>query len=90
MGAYNLVILTTAEHDFNNIDNPYKPRIERAIDNLGELPFPRGSRPIKERRGFFRIRVGKYRIIYSFKNLTQTVNIRHVRLRDKHTYEGLK
>ena len=89
MGAYNLVILTTAEHDFNNIDKRYKSRIENAIDGLGEVAFPRGSRPIKARRGFFRIKVGKYRIIYSFRNLTRTVTIRHVRIRDEHTYERL-
>lgn len=89
MGAYNLVIKKTAVHDFNNIDNRFKARIESAIDELKGVPFPRGCRHIKARRGFFRIRIGNYRIIYSFNNLTQTVTINHVRLRDKHTYENL-
>jgi mRNA interferase RelE/StbE len=89
MNPHNLVIKATAERDFNNIDAKSKERIVRAIDNLKEVPFPRGCRDIKAKRGFFRIRVGNYRIIYSWKNLPRTVTINHIRRRDKHTYEKL-
>ncbi len=89
MNPHNLVIKATAERDFDNIDTKSKERIVRAIDNLKVVPFPRGCRDIKAKRGFFRIRVGNYRVIYSWDNLTRIVTINHIRLRDKHTYKSL-
>lgn len=89
MSPHNLVIKATAERDFDNIDAKSRERIASAIDNLKVVPFPRGCRHIKGRRGFFRIRVGNYRVIYSWTNLTRTVTINHIRLRDNHTYEKL-
>ena len=88
MNPHKLVIKATAERDFNNIDAKSKERIVNAIDNLKIVPFPRGCRPIKGRQ-FFRIRIGNYRVIYSWSNLTRTITINHIRLRDEHTYERL-
>jgi len=86
MSPHNLVVKVTAERDFKKIDSQSQARIANAIDNLRIVPFPRGCRAIKGRRGFFRIRVGEYRVIYSWTNLTRTVTINHVRRRDEHTY----
>jgi mRNA interferase RelE/StbE len=90
MSPHNIIIKATAERDFNNIDAKSKERIINAIDHLKIVPFPHGCRYIKSaRREFFRIRVGNYRIIYSWSNLTRTITINHIRLRDEHTYERL-
>jgi mRNA interferase RelE/StbE len=90
MNPHKLVIKATAERDFDNIDAKSKEWIVSAIDNLKIVPFPRGCRHIKSAgREFFRIRVGNYRVIYSWSNLTRTITINHIRLRDEHTYEKL-
>lgn len=91
MGVYKLDIKTTAEHDFKNIDKQFHTRIESAIDKLAEDPSPQDVRSVSSKSGYFYIRVGHYRIIYSFDNPTQTVIINHIRRRTegKDTYENL-
>ena len=93
MGSYNynyiLIIRTTAEHDFKKIDTQYNRHISDAIDGLAEDPFPKGCRVIKGKRGFFRIKAGNYRVIYSVDTEKKQVMVHYIRIRDARTYKKL-
>lgn len=56
-----------AAKTINNLDKSIKQRIKSGVEGLAEIP-PKGD--IKKMQGFdppiFRLRIGKYRIIYEY------------------------
>ena len=88
MGTYKVVFRKTAEHDLKNVDTQFRSQIADAIDRFAEEPFPRNFKHFKKISGFFILRKGRYRIIYSFDASTKTVTIDHIhpRTEDRDTY----
>jgi mRNA interferase RelE/StbE len=55
-------------------------RLFRAIEALAGQPYPPGCRKLKGQVGFWRIRVGVYRVIYEVEpssSLVRIVLVRH-------------
>ena len=50
-------------------------RIKNAIENLQEDPTPNGTKKLTGFHDYYRIRVGKYRIVYKFDPNTLTILI---------------
>lgn len=83
----------------------YKPRVQREIrslgrdaavrllaqiDDLGEEPRPAGSRKLSgPRRDLYRIRVGRYRVVYEIRDDQLIILIVRVAKRDEATYRNL-
>lgn len=63
-------------------------RISEAIKELSERPRPRGSTRI--RGDIYRIRVGRFRILYSINDAERTVTIGSVRRRSEDTYQNVR
>jgi mRNA interferase RelE/StbE len=53
----------------------------KAIESLGNEPFPHQTIKLEGAEGLFRIRVGDYRIIYEVDRRKRQVIIHHVRHR---------
>lgn len=64
---YAIVIEKPAEKFITKLPRPERERVLRAI---AKLPFEGDVKPLRGQRsrGFFRLRVGDYRIIYTLDN----------------------
>jgi mRNA interferase RelE/StbE len=65
MARYRVEISRTAERQFRKLEPDDRRRVARAMVALGREPHPAGSRKLAGYDDVFRIRVGRYRIIYS-------------------------
>ena len=69
------------------IPTDYQKSITRAVDGLAE--FPAGAADVKALRGHacgYRLRVGRYRVLFNFDGEVQIVTVEEVRKRDEQTY----
>ena len=65
MGSYEIEISRTAEKQLEKLSREDQLRVVRAVLALAEEPHPRGSRKLSGYDDVFRIRVGRYRVLYS-------------------------
>jgi len=68
MARYSVEVSRTAEKQLKRLSQPDQKRVVTAILELADDPFPRGSRKLTGYEEVFRIRVGRYRILYSISN----------------------
>ena len=65
MARYSIEISRTAERQLRKLRRDDQRRVAAAIVELADEPRPRGSRKLAGYDDVFRIRVGRYRVIYS-------------------------
>ena len=65
MASYEIEISETAERQLRKLPERDQLRVARAMLALAEEPHPRGSRKLSGYDDVFRIRVGRYRVLYS-------------------------
>ena len=65
MASYELEITRTAEKQLRRLGRADQERLAKAVVALAGDPFPRGSRKLTGYDDVHRIRVGRYRIVYS-------------------------
>jgi mRNA interferase RelE/StbE len=65
MAEYRIEISRSAERQLGKLPAEDRRRIVQAILPLAEDPRPRGCRKLSGYDDVFRIRVGRYRVIYS-------------------------
>jgi mRNA interferase RelE/StbE len=65
MGSYEIEISRTAETQLKKLPEEDQLRVARAVLALADEPRPRGSRKLSGYDDVFRIRVGRYRVLYS-------------------------
>ncbi len=65
MASYEIEISRTAEKQLKKLPEKQQLRVVRAVLALAEEPHPRGSRKLTGYDDVYRLRVGRYRILYS-------------------------
>ena len=65
MASYEIEISRTAEKQLRRLPRGEQERLARAMVALGDEPLPRGSTKLSGYDDVYRIRVGRYRILYS-------------------------
>ena len=65
MARYELEIGRGAEKQLWSLPRPDQVRLVRSMRDLADHPHPRGSRKLTGYDDVFRIRVGRYRVLYS-------------------------
>ncbi len=65
MASYEIEISRTAEKQLKKLPLADQRRVAAWILALADDPFPRGSRKLTGYEDVFRIRVGRYRVLYS-------------------------
>ncbi|MCZ6915697.1 MAG: type II toxin-antitoxin system RelE/ParE family toxin [Gemmatimonadetes bacterium] len=65
MARYSIEISRTAEEQLKKLDPDDRPRVAKAMVALADDPHPQGSRKLTGYDDVFRIRVGRYRVLYS-------------------------
>lgn len=75
--SYQIFILRKAQKELAKIFGKDYEQIKETIFKLGENPRPQGCKKLTARNGW-RIRVGKYRIVYEIDDKERTVTILHI------------
>ena len=65
MARYEIEISRTAEKQLRRLPRDDQERVARAMLALADDPFPRGARKLAGYDDVFRVRAGRYRILYS-------------------------
>jgi len=78
---YEIKIKKSAKKDLDDLDDKIYVRIDRAIQGLKNDPFPRGVKKLTGEENRYRIRVGKYRILYEIDQKDKTIVIYRIKLR---------
>ena len=76
--AYRLVITGAARKDVHQLPKEVLERADPRILALAENPRPFGSEKLKGFEGLYRIRAGKYRIIYEIDKAGSTATVAKV------------
>ena len=66
MAKYRVEVSASADRQLRKLDRPDQIRVLRAAQALATDPFPPGYRKLQGYDDVFRIRVGVYRVLYSF------------------------
>ena len=61
---WHVIIERSPQKVLRKLDTVMRSRIEKAIDQLSENPFPIGHRKIVGQENIYRVRIGGWRIIY--------------------------
>ncbi|MBR0381868.1 MAG: type II toxin-antitoxin system RelE/ParE family toxin [Eubacterium sp.] len=71
------IVLKSALKDIKKLDSKVKERIKKAIENL-----PSGDiKALKGHKDIYRLRIGKYRVIFEYDKVNKTFIIYSVRPR---------
>lgn len=65
MARYEIEISRTAEKQLGRLPRADQERVARTMLALADDPFPRGARKLSGYDDVFRVRAGRYRILYS-------------------------
>ena len=65
MASYEIEISRTAEKQLRKLAEEDQLRVVRAVMALADQPRPRGARKLTGFDDVFRIRVGRFRVLYS-------------------------
>ena len=68
MASYEIEISRTAERQLRKLAEEDQLRVARAVLALTEEPRPRASRKLTGYDDVFRIRVGRFRVLYSMSD----------------------
>ena len=75
MASYEIEITRTAEKQLRKLSLADRERVTRAMLALAVDPFPRGARKLSGYDNVFRVRAGRYRILYSVSDAALVVVI---------------
>ena len=65
MARYEVEISRTAERQLRRLPRADQARVARVMLGLADNPFPRGTRKLSGYDDVFRVRAGRFRILYS-------------------------
>jgi mRNA interferase RelE/StbE len=68
MASYRVEISATAERQVRKLGSADRLRVLRAIRDLAVVPRPPGCRKLHGYDDVFRVRVGRFRILYSIED----------------------
>jgi mRNA interferase RelE/StbE len=66
MAKYKVEISRTGEKQLKKLSRDDQKRVVAAILDLAENPLPKGSRKLTGYEDVYRVRVGRFRILYSW------------------------
>jgi len=92
MGSYSISFNESALRELKTIDRHIIPRIIAAVEALETDPFPSGYRKLqgKAEHELYRIRVGRYRVVYAVDPPARLITIYRIRIKKgKKTYKNM-
>jgi mRNA interferase RelE/StbE len=86
---YKIEYERRAQKELASLPQGARRRVVQAIEDLAGNPTPPGSRKISGTDDGYRVRVGRYRVIYGIREEVLVVVIVRVAKRDQATYRNL-
>ncbi len=86
--AYRVAIHRSAQKQLLSFPREAQVEIAKAIDELENNARPEGCRKLRE-TGLWRVRAGRYRIVYVIDDEAKVVTVLKVAIRREDTYKGL-
>jgi mRNA interferase RelE/StbE len=68
MTSYRIEVSATAERQIRKLPRPDQIRVLRVIQRLSTDPRPPGCRKLTGFEDVFRVRVGRYRVLYAIED----------------------
>jgi mRNA interferase RelE/StbE len=81
MASYSLAYKPSVAKDLARLPRALLPRIWQSIEGLAFVRFPRGAVKLAGSQRLYRVRVGRYRIIYEVDGSSRSVTVHYVRHR---------
>jgi mRNA interferase RelE/StbE len=78
MAVFTINIRRQALKQLERIPASFRKKIEKAIDQLAQNPYPHGCTKLKGEDYLWRIRIGDYRVIYMVAETIRVVEIHAV------------
>jgi mRNA interferase RelE/StbE len=73
--AYDVVALPAVAGDLERLPRNVEIRVSAHIDALATDPRPPGARSITGHTGYYRIRIGDYRVIYGVDDAERVITV---------------
>jgi mRNA-degrading endonuclease RelE of RelBE toxin-antitoxin system len=92
VSAYKVYITASAVREIKSLPGHVRQRAKRAITNFAENPRPANSRKlslVNLDADIWRLRIDKWRIVYSIDDATKTVDVLALRMRPPYDYGDL-
>jgi mRNA interferase RelE/StbE len=87
---YRIRIATTADREIRRRPGHVRQQVRRAIQALAQEPRPSDAKELREKSGFYRLRLDDWRIVFRVDDENQVVRILWVPLKTgPETYENL-
>ncbi|TKB25020.1 type II toxin-antitoxin system RelE/ParE family toxin [Desulfopila sp. IMCC35006] len=77
---------TKALKQLRKIDRQDNAAIRTAVNNLSGMPDCQGVKTLINHRYGYRLRVGRYRVLFDYDGEVRIVEIQEVKKRDERTY----
>ena len=78
---YKIFIKKSAMRDLDALDDKTYIRVDVVLQSLRNDPFPKGVMKLRGEKNKYRIRKGKYRILYEIDHKIKTIIIYRIKLR---------
>jgi mRNA interferase RelE/StbE len=75
--SYRILLLRRAQKELAGLPSPHYERVRDGIALLADDARPAGCKKLVGREGW-RIRVGRYRVVYEIDDADRTVTVLHV------------
>ena len=86
--AYKIKICRAAQKQLLALSREVQVGVAGAIDKLADNARPTGGKKLRE-TGLWRVRAGRYRIVYTIDNDDGVITVVKVAIRREDTYKGL-
>jgi len=73
--TYQIIFKSSVKKDIKNLPESVLLRIREAIETLAHEPFPHGFQKIRGYEGYYRIRLGNYRLVYAVDEIVEIICI---------------
>jgi mRNA interferase RelE/StbE len=77
-GTFTIKIRRQALKQLERIPLLFRSKIEKAIDQLAQNPYPHGCKKLAGEDALWRIRIGDYRVIYLVATTIRIVEIHEI------------
>jgi mRNA interferase RelE/StbE len=81
MADFAVAFIRSARKELESIDFRMRARILSAIEKLAKDPMPAGCKKLRDSANRWRIRIGDFRVVYSYNPQTKLIEIIAVRHR---------
>lgn len=73
--AYEVIFTNKAEKNLRSIPEPFRNKMFVFSCSLGENPYPRGLEKLTDRENTYRVRFGKYRVVWFIEEKRRIIHI---------------